>query len=111
MSPLGPFIISFVLILTSAKICSGVSLNPKILIIVNPTRALDFNSAKRVHNLLLKCKSNGTSIMLISEDLDEILKLSDRVAVMFEGEIVGMFEKPSRDDVEKIEALMVGLKR
>ena len=54
----------------------------------NPTFGLDFSSASEVHTKLRQARANGTAILLISEDLDEILQLADQVAIISEGHIV-----------------------
>lgn len=61
---------------------------PKIVIVHNPTRGLDVKSRKYVHERLLEMRKKGKAIILISDDLDEIEELSDRIAVMYEGEII-----------------------
>jgi simple sugar transport system ATP-binding protein len=70
-----------------------------VLIVAQPTRGVDIGAAEYIHDQLLERRAAGAAILLISEDLDEILSLSDRVAVMLEGRIVGEVERdPSRDD-------------
>lgn len=68
-----------------------------VLIVAQPTRGIDIGAAEYIHERLLEQRSAGAAILLISEDLDEVLELSDRVLVMFEGRIMG--ELP-RDEVE-----------
>lgn len=65
------------------------SREPKILIAAQPTRGVDIGATEYIHQRLLEQRDAGTAILLISEDLDEIQELSDRIAVMFEGRIVG----------------------
>ncbi len=65
--------------------------NPKVLVAVNPTRGLDVGAATNVHDTLIKSRDNGSAIVVISADFDEILRLSDRIIVMYEGEIVGCY--------------------
>jgi general nucleoside transport system ATP-binding protein len=60
-----------------------------------------------VHRLLLDLRAKGAAILLISEELDEILALADRIAVMYEGRIVGSFDAPDAD-VGRIGLLMTG---
>ena len=67
--------------------------NPKVLVVAQPTRGLDVGATEAVHSLLLKLRERGTAILLISEDLDEILALSDRVAVLFAGRVVGLLPR------------------
>jgi len=63
---------------------------PNLLVAVHPTRGLDVGATEFVHQRLLEQRAEGTAILLISEDLDEVLTLSDRVAVLYEGEIMGL---------------------
>ena len=65
------------------------------MVAVQPTRGLDVGGIEAVHRVLLERRAAGVAIVLISEELDEILSLSDRVVVMYEGRIVGSF--PSDD--------------
>ena len=62
---------------------------PAVLVAVSPTRGLDIAATQSVRTLVVELAASGTAILLISEDLDEILTLSDRVAVLYEGRIVG----------------------
>ncbi|MEJ5313758.1 MAG: ABC transporter ATP-binding protein [Anaerolinea sp.] len=63
---------------------------PRVLIVAQPTRGLDIGATDYVRSKLLEQREAGTAILMISEDLDEILALSDRIAVMYEGRIVGI---------------------
>lgn len=65
------------------------SRQPKVIIAPQPTRGLDISATDYVRQQLLEQRQRGAAILLISEDLDEILALSDRIAVIYEGEIVG----------------------
>jgi ABC-type uncharacterized transport system ATPase subunit len=76
----------------------------KALIAASPTRGLDVSAVETVHTHLLDAADRGVGVLLISEDLDEILALADRVLVMYEGRLT---EAP-RDDVEAIGVLMAG---
>ena len=62
---------------------------PRVLIASQPTRGLDIGATEYVHRQLLIQRSEGTATLLISEDLDEILAISDRIAVIYEGKIMG----------------------
>ncbi len=62
--------------------------NARILVVANPTVGLDFAATASVHNRLIERRNNGAALLLISEDLDELVQLSDRIAVMSRGEIV-----------------------
>lgn len=64
---------------------------PDLLIAVHPTRGLDMGAARYIHDTMIKARDGGCGILLISADFDEILKLSDRIIVMFEGKIMGVY--------------------
>ncbi len=86
-----------------------ISTRPDLLVAVHPTRGLDVGATEAVHKLLLEQREQGAAILLISEDLDELLAVSDRVAVIFDGEIVG--EMPAKDaDIGAIGLMMAGTK-
>ncbi|HET9347106.1 MAG TPA: ABC transporter ATP-binding protein [Candidatus Limnocylindrales bacterium] len=80
---------------------------PSMLVAVQPTRGLDVGAIETVHRLLLERRDHDAGILLISEDLDEILALADRVDVMYEGRIVGSFTAEAAD-VHEIGLLMTG---
>ncbi len=83
------------------------SREPGVLIAAQPTRGVDIGATEYIHQRLLEERDNGTAILLISEDLDEIRALSDRILVMYEGQIVGEVE--NRDvDIEHLGLLMTG---
>ncbi len=83
------------------------SRNPKVVIASQPTRGLDIGATEYVRQQLLEQRARGAGVLLISEDLDEILALSDRIAVIYEGEIVG--ELPASDATpERLGLLMAG---
>jgi general nucleoside transport system ATP-binding protein len=84
------------------------SRRPKVLIAAQPTRGVDIGATEYIHQRLLAQREAGTAILLISEDLDEILALSDRIAVMYEGSIMDIV---SRKDAtpEKLGLLMAGI--
>lgn len=86
------------------------SKNPKVVIAAQPTRGLDIGATVFVHRQLLAQKERGAAVLLLSEDLDEILRLSDRILVIYAGEIVGKF-RASEADVETIGLLMSGSRR
>ncbi len=81
------------------------SRNPKILIAAQPTRGVDIGASEYIHKTLVERRDMGTAILLISEDLDEIRTLSDRIAVIFNGQIVGVMNR-NEATVEQIGALM-----
>jgi general nucleoside transport system ATP-binding protein len=79
----------------------------KLLIAHNPTRGLDVGAAEYVHKQLIEQRDSGVGVLLLSLDLDEILLVSDRVAVIYAGKIMGVFERATVD-VDKIGPLMGG---
>ncbi|MDD2498481.1 MAG: ABC transporter ATP-binding protein [Desulfitobacteriaceae bacterium] len=84
-----------------------ISTDPRLIVAVYPVRGLDIGATEAVRSLLLKQKMAGTGILLISEDLDEILSLSDRILVLFEGKT--MAEKlPENTTKESLGLLMTG---
>ena len=83
------------------------SRDPGVLIAAQPTRGVDIGATEYIHQRLLQERDNGTAILLISEDLDEIRALSDRIAVMYEGRIVGEVENVDVD-IEHLGLLMTG---
>jgi len=83
---------------------------PKVLIAASPTRGLDVGAIETVHSYLREAASDGVAVLLISEDLDEILALADRVLVIYEGRITGAFD-PGTATVEEIGLSMAGGER
>jgi simple sugar transport system ATP-binding protein len=69
------------------------SRNPKVLIASYPTRGLDIGAAEYVHHQLLAARDNGKAVLVISEELDELLNICDRIAVIYEGKIVKIFPR------------------
>jgi simple sugar transport system ATP-binding protein len=65
--------------------------NPSILVAVYPTRGLDVSATNFVHDVMISERDNGCAIILISADFDEVLKLSDRIIVLFEGRVMGTY--------------------
>jgi simple sugar transport system ATP-binding protein len=82
--------------------------NPHLLIAVQPTRGLDIGATEYIHSLLLEQKARGSAILLISTELDEVLALSDRIAVIFEGRIMGEVSAKGFD-LQRIGRMMAGL--
>ncbi len=84
-----------------------ISTMPSIIVAAQPTRGLDVGAVETVHRLLLERRKAGAAVLLISEDLDEILALADRVAVIYEGRIMGVLDAASAD-VHAVGLLMTG---
>jgi ABC-type uncharacterized transport system ATPase subunit len=80
---------------------------PRLLIVSQPTRGLDVGAIEFVHQRIIQERDQGTAVLLISLDLDEILSLSDRIAVIFEGRIAGTVD-PSSTTEEELGLMMTG---
>lgn len=82
---------------------------PKLMVAVHPTQGLDVGATAGVHELLMELRGSGSGVLLISEDLDELLQLSDRILVMYGGAIIGETTHDNADR-ESIGLLMAGIK-
>lgn len=91
--------------ITAGKQQDGVT--PPLLIAVQPTRGLDVGAIEAVHGHLLEQRRHGTAILLISEELEELMILSDRIAVIHGGELMGILDE-SEATIEKIGLMMAG---
>ncbi len=83
---------------------------PRVLIAAQPTRGVDIGATEYIHQRLLEQRAKGTATLLISEDLDEILALADRIAVIYEGEIMGVVDRQEAS-VEELGLMMAGERR
>ncbi len=101
---------------TQARLLSGgnlqrlilareISSEPKLMIAMQPTRGLDVGAIESVQRLLLDQRKNGAAILLVSEELEELISLSDRIYVIYEGEIMG---ETTLEDPELIGMMMTG---
>ena len=81
--------------------------DPSVLIAAQPTRGLDVGAIEFIHKRLIEQRDNGKAVLLMSFELDEILNVSDRIAVMYEGEIVAVV-KPSETTETELGLLMAG---
>ncbi|HZH61200.1 MAG TPA: ABC transporter ATP-binding protein [Metabacillus sp.] len=84
--------------------------NPDLLIAAQPTRGLDVGAIEFVHSRLIEQRDNGKAVLLISFELDEIMNVSDRIAVIYEGEIVDIVD-PKETTEQELGLLMAGSKR
>ena len=82
---------------------------PKLLIAFHPTYGLDMRALTHTHKLFMRLREKGSAILLVSEDLEEIMSLSDRIAVMFRGKFMGILDA-SKATVEEIGMMMAGIK-
>ena len=79
----------------------------RLLVAAHPTRGLDVNAAQEVRETILDKRDSGCAVLLISDDLDEVLLMGDRIAVMYEGRVMGVFDAADADR-EHIGLLMGG---
>lgn len=84
------------------------SSDPTVLIVASPNRGLDISATESVRKLLIEAAERGVAVLLISEDLGEVLDLSDRVAVMYGGRIMDLVD-PKTVDIEQIGLMMAGI--
>jgi len=84
--------------------------SPKLVVAAHPTYGLDVGATEQIRQVLLDQRDRGAGILLISEDLDEILQLSDRILVLFEGEVMGIVPCDEAD-LEEIGLMMAGSHR
>ncbi len=96
--------------LQKAILAREMSTDPKLIVAVQPTRGLDVGAIEAVHHVLLKERANGTAILLISEELEELMSLSDRILGIYEGEIMGDL-KAEEATVTDIGLMMAGTRR
>jgi simple sugar transport system ATP-binding protein len=75
----------------------------KFMLAAQPTRGLDVGSIEYIHNRLIQKRDEGTGVLLVSTELDEVMQLSDRIAVMYDGKIVDILE------TDKVTKEIVGL--
>ena len=83
--------------------------NPDLLLIGQPTRGVDIGAIEFIHKQIVALRDQGKAILLVSVELDEILSLSDRIAVMFDGQIMGE-RLPGQTDVKELGLLMAGVR-
>ena len=93
-----------------AIIAREIDKGPELLIAVQPTRGLDVGAIEYIHKQLVAQRDAGKAVLLVSLELDGVMNVSDRILVMFEGEIVGEFD-PQKVTVEELGLYMAGAKR
>ena len=82
---------------------------PRLIVAAHPTRGLDVAATDHIHDILREQRQAGAAVLLISGDLEEIMALSDRIAVLYEGEILGVFPCAGAD-TERIGLMMGGVR-
>ena len=93
-----------------AIIAREIDKDPKLLIAVQPTRGLDVGAIEYIHRQIVNQRDNGKAVLLVSLELDEVMTVSDRILVMYEGEIVGELD-PKKTTVEELGLYMAGAKK
>ena len=83
------------------------SLNTPVLICCEPTRGVDIGAMESIHERMIQRREEGAAVLLVSSELTEIMSLSDRIYVIYEGRINGEFKRNSMDD-KRLGLLMVG---
>ncbi len=90
-----------------AIVAREIDMSPPLLIVVQPTRGLDVGAIEYIHSRIVQERDNGRAILLVSMELDEVILLSDRIAVMYNGEIVDVVEGNEIDTVQ-LGLMMIG---
>lgn len=93
-----------------AIIAREVDREKPLIVAVQPTRGLDVGAIEYIHSQLVAERDKGKAVLLVSLELDEVMSLSDRILVMYEGEIVGELD-PAATDVQELGLYMAGAKR
>ena len=93
--------------LQKALLARELAFDPKVLIASQPTRGLDIGAARFIHEKFLDMRAKGCGLLVISEDLEELLVLSDRIAVMYEGRIAGTLDS-AEATIARLGLLMTG---
>ena len=82
----------------------------RLVVAVQPTRGLDVGAIEFIHKQLIKTRDAGNAVLLVSMELEEVMEISDRIIVMYEGEIVGELD-PKKTTIEELGLYMSGAKR
>ena len=93
-----------------AIIAREIDKDPKLLVAVQPTRGLDVGAIEYIHKQIVDERDRGKAVLLVSLELDEVMNLSDRILVMYEGEIVGEFD-PKTTTVQELGLYMAGARK
>ena len=93
-----------------AIIAREIDRDPKLLIAVQPTRGIDVGAIEYIHKQIVAQRDAGKAVLLVSLELDEVMSVSDRILVMYEGEIVGELD-PKTSTTEELGLYMAGAKR
>ncbi len=93
-----------------AIVAREIDKDPELLVAVQPTRGLDVGAIEYIHKQIVAQRDAGKAVLLVSLELDEVMNLSDRILVMYEGEIVGEFD-PKKTTVQELGLYMAGARK
>ena len=93
-----------------AIVAREIDKDPRLLVAVQPTRGLDVGAIEYIHRQIVAERDKGKAVLLVSLELDEVMNLSDRILVIYEGEIVGEFD-PKKTNVQELGLYMAGAAR
>ncbi len=93
-----------------AIIAREIDRDKPLIVAVQPTRGLDVGAIENIHSQLVAQRDAGKAVLLVSLELDEVMSLSDRILVMYEGEIVGRLD-PKKTNLQELGLYMSGAKR
>ena len=94
-----------------AVVARELSADPEIVVASQPTRGVDVGSWEHLHSLLVEARDRGKAVFMVSADLDEVLKLSSRIIVLYEGEIVARFDDAAKLNATELGPYMLGIQR
>jgi simple sugar transport system ATP-binding protein len=81
--------------------------NPKLILAAQPTRGLDVGATEYIHNVLVSMRDEGTAVLLVSAELDEVMSIADRIGVIFDGRIIAV-KNPTETNAGELGLLMAG---
>ena len=84
-----------------------IAADPKLIMAAQPTRGLDVGATEYIHNVLVSMRDEGTAILLVSAELDEIMSIADRIGVIFDGRIIAV-KNPKETNAGELGLLMAG---
>lgn len=93
-----------------AIIAREIDRDKPLMVAVQPTRGLDVGAIEYIHSQIVAQRDSGKAVLLVSLELDEVMSLSDRILVMYEGEIVGQLD-PKKTNIQELGLYMSGSKR
>jgi len=85
-------------------------MEPRLLVAAQPTRGVDIGAIEAIHERIVAERDRGTAVLVVSAELSEVMALADRIAVMYEGQITGVFETGAVTE-EELGLYMLGVKR